>query len=176
MRRSLLAVFAAAVVTVPPASAQVPAPVAAPAMSEELKKLQGFWKCQSIVFNGVEQMANPKERDDLTLVVKGGEYRMYCVSDPVKNLHMRLFTGEIALDAAAKTFTLTVVDGREKGKKVHGVYELTKDGLKTCYGPADKPRPTTFEAAKDSGLFVETWKVEAVKPAAAGLGKVAGAP
>lgn len=155
--------------------AQAPAPVAAPAaVSDEVKKLKGFWKCESIQFDGAEQMANPKEREALTLVVKDAEYRMYTLSDPVKNLHLRLFTGEIALDAATNSFTLTVVDGREKGKKVHGIYELTADKFKTCYGPSDKPRPTKFEAPKDSGLFVESWKPEGIKPAAAGLGKVAG--
>jgi len=158
------------------ALAQDPAPAAAPAVSDEVKRLKGFWKCESIVFDGAEQMGNPKEREALTLVVKDGEYRMYCLSDPAKNLHVRLFTGAIALDAATKTFTLTVTDGREKGKKVHGIYELTKDGFKTCYAPADKPRPAKFEAAKDSGQFVESWKAEAPKPGAAGLGKVAGGP
>lgn len=172
MRLTVLTTFAALIVA--PAVAQTP--VAAPPVSAELQKLKGFWKCESIVFDGVEQMANPKERDALTLVVKDAEYRMFCVSDPVKNLHLRLFTGEIALDAVTHTFTLTVVDGREKGKKVHGVYELTAEQFKTCYGPADKPRPVKFEAAKDSGQFVECWKVEGLKPAAAGLIKVAGAP
>ena len=178
MRLFLLTTFAAAL-TLSHASAQVPAQnpaPAAPPIPAELMKLQGNWKCQSIVYDGEEKMGDPKQRDVLTLVAKGAEYRMYCLTDPVKNLHIRLFTGEIALDAATNTFTLTVTDGREKGKKVHGVYELTKEGFKTCYGPADKPRPVKFEAAKDSGLFVESWKVEAPKPAAAGLGKVAGAP
>ena len=175
MRLYLLATFVAAL-GAGAGCAQSPAPAATPPVPEELKKLQGHWKCASIVFDGVEQTANPKERDALTLVVKAAEYRMYCVSDPAKDLHLRLFTGEIALDAATGTFTLAVVDGREKGKKIHGIYELTADQFKTCYGPADKPRPTKFETAKDSGLFVETWKVEGLKPAAAGIGKVAGAP
>ena len=173
MRLSLLTTLVVAL-SAGPAFAQTPAPVAAPVISDELKELQGNWKCASIVFDGVEQMANPKEREALTLVVKAAEYRMYCVSDPAKDLHIRLFTGEIALDAATHSFTLTVVDGREKGKRVHGIYELTADQLKTCYGPADKPRPVKFEAAKGSGQFVESWKLEGLKPAAAGLGKVAG--
>ena len=177
MRLFLLTTFAAAL-SVAPAFAQTPTPVPAvtPAVPEELKKLQGNWKCASIVFDGVEQMANPKEREALTLVVKAAEYRMYCVSDPAKDLHLRLFTGEIALDAANHTFTLTVVDGREKGKRVHGIYELANDQFKTCYGPADKPRPAKFEAAKDSGQFVESWKLEGLRPAAVGLIKAAGAP
>ncbi len=175
MRLFLLTTFAAAL-TISPAPAQTPAPPAAPAISDELKKLQGNWKCASIVFDGVEQMANPKEREALTLVVKAAEYRMYCVSDPAKDLHLRLFTGEIALDAATHSFTLTVVDGREKGKRVHGIYELTGDQFKTCYGPADKPRPAKFEAAKNSGQFVESWNLEGLMPAAAGLIKAAGAP
>jgi len=177
MRLALLTTLAA--LTAGPALAQAPAQSpagAAPPIPAELMKLQGHWKCQSIVFDGEEKMGDPKQRDVLTLVAKGSEYRMYCLTDAAKNLHIRLFTGEIALDAATNTFTLTVTDGREKGKKVHGIYELTKEGFKTCYGPADKPRPVKFEAAKDSGLFVESWKVEAPKPAAAGLGKVAGAP
>ena len=43
------------------------------------------------------------------------------------------------------------------GKKVHGIYEVTADTLKLCYGPEDKARPTKFESTKGSGLFHEEW-------------------
>jgi len=61
------------------------------------------------------------------------------------------------VDEKAGTFTLTIGSGLGNGKKMHGVYEVTADRLKVCYGPADQPRPTKFESAKGSGVFNEDW-------------------
>ncbi|MGL6073480.1 MAG: TIGR03067 domain-containing protein [Fimbriiglobus sp.] len=142
------------------ATGQTPTPSATPAtISEELKKLQGYWKCAAIQFDGKDQMS-AKERENLTLVVKDAEYRMYFLSDAKKDEHFRLFTAEVKLEAEPKTMELTVNTGKDKGKKVHGIYELSKEQFRICYGPADKPRPTKFETTKDSGHFLETWKPE----------------
>ncbi len=173
MRAFLLTTFTALLLA-GIASAQTPAAPAKeearplpPPASAETKKLNGFWKCESIVFDGAEQMADPAQRSALLLVVKDSEYILFVVTNPAKDEGMRLVTAHIALDAATKTFSNTIVDGREKGKKVHGIYELADGKFKTCYGPADQPRPTKFAAGQGSGLFFETWKVEPGKPAAA---------
>jgi uncharacterized protein (TIGR03067 family) len=47
--------------------------------------------------------------------------------------------------------------GPLKGQKRHGIYEIAGDQLKLCYGPIDKPRPTTFTAPPNSGYFLEIW-------------------
>ena len=133
---------------------------AQPPMPEGLKKLQGFWKAESIQYDGKEQIPDAKQRGLLTLVVKDAEYRMYCLSDAAKDEHYRLFTADLKLDPATKTFELNVKDGQKKGERRHGVYEVTDKNLKLCYGPIDKPRPTKFEATKDSEHFLEVWTPE----------------
>lgn len=143
------------------AAAQTPAPPpAAPTAADELKKFQGFWKPDSIVADGEEKLPDAKSRALLTLVVKESEYRLYVASDPSQDKHMRLLTADIALDAAAKTFEVTIKDGLKKGEKRHGIYSLDDGKLQLCYGPADKPRAAKFEAPKGSDLLLEKWSPE----------------
>ncbi len=124
---------------------------------EELKKWAGYWKPQSVVYEGKEQMPDPSSRASITLVVKDGEYRMYVLSNPQKKEYLRLFTADLRLEPTSKTFELTVKDGEKKGFKRHGIYELKDGHLKICYGPSEKPRPTRFEAPPGSQFFLETW-------------------
>jgi uncharacterized protein (TIGR03067 family) len=131
--------------------------VRAQSPDEEMKKWTGYWKPQSVVFEGKEQMPDPNSRASITLVVKDNEYRMYVLSDPQRKLHLRLFTADLRLDGASKSFELTVKDGDKKGQKRHGIYELKDGRLTICYGPAEKPRPTKFEAPPGSECFLETW-------------------
>jgi uncharacterized protein (TIGR03067 family) len=124
---------------------------------EAMKKWAGYWKPQSVIYAGQEQMPDPKSRAAITLVVRDGEYRMYVLSDAKRQLHLRLFTADLRLDPVSKSFELTVKDGDKKGQKRHGIYEVTNGQLKICYGPAEKPRPTKFEAPPGSEYFLETW-------------------
>jgi uncharacterized protein (TIGR03067 family) len=126
-------------------------------LDEEMKKWAGYWKPQSVVFEGKEQMPNPNARASITLAVQDGEYRMYVLSDAKRKLHLRLFTADLRLDPASKVFELTVKDGEKKGQKRHGIYELKDGQLRICYGPGEKPRPTKFEAPPGSEYFLETW-------------------
>ncbi len=125
-------------------------------------KLDGLYKPESIQYDAKE-MADTKAKASLTLVIKDGEYRAYYASDPTKDSHVRLFTATLATDPAAKTFELTVTDGPRKGERRHGIYKFEAGKLTTCYGPAEKPRPTQFATSPNSGLFCETWAPEAKK-------------
>ncbi|OWK40262.1 TIGR03067 domain-containing protein [Fimbriiglobus ruber] len=143
----------------PPAPAESPAPTPPP-VPAEVKALNGFWKPESIKFDGAEQLPNATAKSLMTLVIKDGEYRMYYNTAPGKDEHIRIFTADMKLDPATKTFELAVRDGQKKGLRMHGVYEASGSNLKICYGPADKPRPTAFDAPKNSGYFLELWNVE----------------
>ena len=150
MRQALLTALLLA------AAATAQQPTAPPA------RLDGMYKPESIQFDAKE-MADPKAKAALTLVIKDGEYRAYYASDPTKDSHVRLFTATLTTDPVARTFDLTVTDGPRKGEKRHGVYKLDAGRLTICYGPADKPRPTQFATSPNSGLFCETWAAEAKK-------------
>jgi uncharacterized protein (TIGR03067 family) len=120
----------------------------------------GFWKPESVVYDGAEQFADTAARRAITLVVKDGEYRVYFCKDKAKDLHVRLVTASLTADAAAKTVELTIKDGDKKGLKCHGLYEVKDGKLRICYGPVDKPRPTEFAAPAGSGFFCEVWAAE----------------
>lgn len=139
-----------------PAQAQAPNPI-----SDELKKLTGHYKPVSVQFDGAEQLPqDAKSRNALTLVIEKGEYRAYFQPDPKKDSHFRLFTADLALDPAGKTFDLVIKDGQRKGERRHGIYEHAGSMFKVCYGPAEKPRPTALAAPKGSDYFFETWAIE----------------
>ena len=131
----------------------------APAVPDTHKPLQGFWRPESIVYDGAE-MLNPQAKAALALVIKGTEYRAYYCTDPQEGKYLKLFAAELTLDPVAKTFELAVKEGQKKGEKRHGVYEVAGSNLRLCYGPTDRPRPAGFDAGKGSGLFVETWRLD----------------
>jgi uncharacterized protein (TIGR03067 family) len=131
--------------------------VTVPASAADVKSWEGHYNPVSIKFDEAEQVIDSDAKARMTLVVKDGEYRMFWQKDKTSELHLRLFTADLKVEPATKSFTLTVKDGQKKGQNLHGIYEQTGTELKICYGPADKPRPTTFNAAKGSGCFCEVW-------------------
>ena len=134
--------------------------ISVPTYGADIKPWEGRYKPTSIRYDDAEQLLDADAKTRMTLVVKDGEYRMFWHKDPSTDLHIRLFTADLSLDAATKTFSLTVKDGQKKGQMLHGIYEQTTTELKLCYAPTDKPRPTTFAAAKGSGCFLEVWTAE----------------
>lgn len=156
-----VAAMLAAVGCGPEAAAQVPAPVnklpAADPPPPTPKEWVGVWAPVSCVCDGTEMMGDAKARDGIRLSVENGEYKLYLITDPVELVGKRLSVAALSVDEKAGTFALTITTGQGEGRKVHGVYEVTADKLKVCYGPADKDRPTKFESAKGSGVFNEEW-------------------
>src|SRR5690242_442274 len=47
--------------------------------------MAGYWKPESIVYDGVEQFSDAASRQAITLVVKDGEYRVYFCKDKEKD-------------------------------------------------------------------------------------------
>lgn len=116
----------------------------------DLKRLQGTWQAAGFVIDGKELAA--KDREALKLVIKGT--RGTFTRDD-KQVH-----GTYALDEAAspKTIDITLADGPDKGKKKLGIYEIKDGVLRLCVGPVGGKRPTKFESAADSGVWLEEWK------------------
>ena len=122
--------------------------------------MAGYWKPESIVYDGAEQFSDAASRQAITLVVKDGEYRVYFCKDKAKDEHVRLVTAELKADPAARTVELTIKDGEKRGFACHGIYEVKDGKLRVCYGPVGKPRPTEFRAPAGSGYFCELWAAE----------------
>lgn len=131
-----------------------------PKTDDDLASLQGNWKPLQCEFQGVPQMPADVMKQ-VTVVFDKNEYHLYFV-DKGKDGQpkvLKLAVANIGLDATTnpKTMTFEFADGPFKGQKRHGIYEIAGNQLKMCYGPADKPKPTKFEATANSGFFLETW-------------------
>ena len=137
-------------------------PVAAPVapVASDMDKVQGYWKPLQCDFEGKPQMPADLMKQ-VTVVFDKHEYHLYFKDKELdkngKPIILRLALANVALDPTTKTITFEFADGPLKGKKSHGIYELAGNQLKMCYGSADKPRPTKFESAANSGYFLETW-------------------
>ncbi|MEO2091288.1 MAG: TIGR03067 domain-containing protein [Gemmataceae bacterium] len=124
------------------------------------KAFVGVWVPVSCQFDGAEQWQGEegaKVRDAIRLSIEGGQHKLYFITDAQKMLGQRVSTAGLTADEKGGTFELTMSEGLKKGEKVHGIFAFDGDQMKLCYGPADKPRPTKFEAPKGSGTFNEVW-------------------
>ncbi|MBX9578734.1 MAG: TIGR03067 domain-containing protein [Gemmataceae bacterium] len=145
----------AAVAQEPPVGV-VPAAAAAP--TGDLLAVQGYWKPLAMRYDGKPVPQTADELAKLTAVIEGGEYHLYFKA-PEKDRPLKLARMVMTLDptTSPKQFTFEFQFGPLKGQKRHGVYEVAGNELRLCYGPADKPAPTKFEAPAGSGYFHEVW-------------------
>jgi uncharacterized protein (TIGR03067 family) len=117
--------------------------LAADAKKDDAKKdqeaIQGTWKVLSVERGG-------KPQDDAK------EFSMTYEKDTftVKRGAELVVKGTFKLDPSKspKAIDMKITEGRneqDKGKDVHGIYELTKDGLKWCTAePGSDDRPKEF--------------------------------
>jgi uncharacterized protein (TIGR03067 family) len=135
--------------------------IAAPARNEErpskreqdarkdLLELQGTWQLQSVE-DGKDAKVNVKKR---TLFV-GGD--LVLVQDGDKLVQ----AGQLRLNTtkAPRGIDVIVRKGEHADNTMLGIYELKGDVLKVCFDPEGESRPKKFEAKKDAGVFVATYK------------------
>src|SRR5262245_5830701 len=57
-----------------------------------------------------------------------------------------------------KTIDYEILEGSDKGKLQHGIYELNGDRARFCMSEPDKPRPTEFRSTPGSGWTLSEWK------------------
>jgi uncharacterized protein (TIGR03067 family) len=139
-------------------------PPATPSTAQsDMALLQGYWKPLQIEFEGKSQVTNADELKKLTAVFDQSEYHLYfkdAGKDPIK-----LAVMNVTLDPSTnpKTILFEFARGELKGQKRHGIYELAGNQLKLCYGPVEKPKPATFAAQANSGLFLEVWAKQPAK-------------
>lgn len=73
---------------------------------------------------------------------------------------------KLEVDPSTNPASLVVIPdgGRDRGKRVLGIYRLEGDTLTICMARADQPRPTRFEAGPGSGLTLMTFRRMAPEP------------
>jgi uncharacterized protein (TIGR03067 family) len=142
------------------ASLSLTAIAAEPKDGGDLAALQGNWKPLHCEYEGVPQMPADVMKQ-VTVVFDKNEYYLYFKDKDregkPKALVLALLNVTLDETTSPKSITFEFKDGPLKGQKRHGIYELVGNQLKMCYGAAEKPKPTEFKSAANSGYFLETW-------------------
>lgn len=131
-----------------------------PKPNDDLAALQGNWKPLQIESQGKSQ-TSAEEMKQMTGVYDKSEYFLYFVDNGKggKPDVMLIAHANVAIDQTKnpKEITFELAEGRLKGAKQHGIYEIAGNQLKLCYGPIDKPIPAEFKSAPGSSHILETW-------------------
>jgi uncharacterized protein (TIGR03067 family) len=124
---------------------------------QELQKLQGTWRLESLEeAKKTAKTATKTEVKDRTLFV-GSE--VFLVRDGERVVQ----AGTLRLTPAKRAIDAVVRKGQHEGNTMLGVYELKGDTLKVCFDPEGDGRPKGFAPKAGSGLTVAVYK--RVKPA-----------
>ena len=123
---------------------------------KDQEALQGTWRPVSAEQGGKDQGDEAKEH---TLTFEKDTFTVKRGDDVV-------LKGTFKLDPSKKpkTIDMTVTEARrdeDKDKDIHGIYELTKDGLKWCTSePGNADRPKEFSTKEGTKDFLVTLKKE----------------
>jgi uncharacterized protein (TIGR03067 family) len=121
-------------------------------VKKEFERFQGTWAFESVTVEG--EAAPAESLKGAKLVIKGDKFTAH---EGKEVLH-----GTFTVDPGKnpKTLDVTFSDGPDKGKTMHGIYELTGDTYKVCIGMPGKERPKEFASKKGSGHVLEVLKRE----------------
>jgi uncharacterized protein (TIGR03067 family) len=65
--------------------------------------------------------------------------------------HRRITLNAVASPA---TMDLEILDEKDKGQVMLGIYKFEKEKIWLCHGPIGKPRPTSFQSTPDDGNII----------------------
>ncbi len=150
MRRFLLAVSCGLIVVMPGSRSR--AADESPAVKEELARIQGTWQ---LVYAETDGKTTPGERIQAVRVeIKGNSHSVYIGGKQV--IHDVRFT--LDPTATPRTSDDTINDGPDKGKQIHGIYELAGDTLASCVAKVGEDRPKKFATTPGSGHTFRVFK------------------
>jgi uncharacterized protein (TIGR03067 family) len=114
-------------------------------------RLQGTWALLSVEID--KKPLSMDELKDARLVVSGDHYSFTLGKDRLE------ITYKMDEGKRPKAIDLTVVEGPEKGKTYHGIYQLEGDTYAVCRPTEpNKERPTEFATQPGSGFMIVVWK------------------
>jgi uncharacterized protein (TIGR03067 family) len=120
-------------------------------VKSELKKLDGTWTVNELVYNG-------KDHKNLrfNFVFKGDE-AVVEGNDRVKQEYARI---KVKFDPGTmpKIMDITVVAGLQKSAAMEGIYEFKQDQLRICVKVFGKDRPTEFASPDASSVVLMVLK------------------
>ena len=128
----------------------------------DLGAVQGYWKPLQVEFENKPQMS-AEEMKKVTVVFDQAEYHLYYKDTGKEPIKLAVMNVSLDSSTTPKSISFEFAAGALKGQKRHGIYELAGNQLKLCYGPVEKPKPTTFAAPEKSGYFFEVWARQPMK-------------
>jgi uncharacterized protein (TIGR03067 family) len=122
------------------------------AVKDALAQIEGTWQ---LVYSEADGKAVPGERiRNVRVVIKGNTHSVYFDDKPV--VHDVRFT--LDPTAAPRTIDDTINDGPDKGKQIHGIYEIESDTLASCVAKIGQERPKKFATTPGSGHTLRVFK------------------
>jgi uncharacterized protein (TIGR03067 family) len=120
------------------------------AKEADTARWQGRWKLVEARRDG--RPMPDTEVKKFTAVIEGDRLRILRDGQEVEG-------GTFKLDSKTSPRSVDFAMGKDQAR-VEGIYELANDTFKLCYSRPGKPRPTTFDAAADSGQSFSHWQRE----------------
>jgi uncharacterized protein (TIGR03067 family) len=132
-------------------------PGSAAARSEDLEKLQGTWKMKSVKWAEQDKTTMILLTSRWEITVKGNEVTE--VTENGGKEERRRYS--IALDEkkTPKVYTMTSLEGKDKGKASSGIYSLDGDTLRMCSQREGLPRDFTITQGQDvNSKYLHTYQ------------------
>jgi uncharacterized protein (TIGR03067 family) len=113
----------------------------------ETDDLPGVWQAVNAECGGRQSTA--EQVNELQIVIQGDRFEIKPDGEGRKT------TFKLDTSKSPKTIDLTVLDGSNKGKVVHGIYFLEGGQLKVCinlFGKDQTQRPTEYKTQSGDGF------------------------
>jgi uncharacterized protein (TIGR03067 family) len=123
----------------------------AAAGQEKKDELQGSWKLVEAELAGKKL---PTESPVVVLEMKDGTYTVTGLESPDRG------TVKVDPSKTPATMDITSTEGPTKGRHLPAIYERTGDTLRICYDLSNTKYPDAFHTAKDTKLYLATYKRE----------------
>ena len=114
---------------------------------KEYVRFEGAWRFTSLEIEGTSLPENVFKSS--RLILEGQHFTVKEDTGTIKG------TYKVNLTKKPKQIDVTFADGPDKGKVLHGIYELDGDTYRVCIGLPGKSRPTAFESKPGTGHVLE---------------------
>jgi uncharacterized protein (TIGR03067 family) len=116
------------------------------------KSMDGTWLPSAAELGG--EKVPDEVRKTIKLVIDDGKYAVTVGKNADR--------GTVKIDPSKKPKEMDIIgtEGPNKGKTILAIYEMTDDTLRICYDLSGKARPSEFKTAKDTNLYLVTYKRE----------------